>query len=163
MFTFTVRETVTIDRPVAEVFDFIADSRNDVEWCPSVKEIRRISANGKGVGARYRMHHSPGGMNFDATVEVVACERPHLLQWVMTDRGHTLHGTYQLEPSGSGTRLTQTSQITLEGWLRVPGLFLKSSIKKDVQKELGTQFQNLKRLLESEPSVSRARPQGRAA
>lgn len=150
MFTFTVHESVTIDRPIEEVFDFIADCENDTQWCPSVKEIKRVSGNGSGAGARYRMHHAPGGMEFGATVEVVACERPHLLQWVMTDSGHTLRGTYKLERVNGRTHLAQTSRITFEGWLRIPGLFMKRFIARDVKKELGKQFANLKQILESE-------------
>lgn len=95
------------------------------------------------------MHHTPGGMNFDARVEVVDYERPRLLKWVMTDSGHTLHGTYELEAVNGKTRLTQTSEITFEGWLRIPGLIMKGRIARDVEKELGKQFANLKRILEA--------------
>lgn len=149
MFTFTVDESVTIDRPIEEVFDFIADGENDTEWCPAVKEITRVSGNGPCKGARYEMHHTPGGMEFDAVVEVVAYERPRLLKWVMTDSGHTIRGTYELEPANGGTRLAQTSEITFEGWLRIPGLIMKRRIARDVKKELGKQFATLKQLLEN--------------
>lgn len=157
MFTFTVQESVTINRPVEEVFDFIADGENDAQWCPAVKEISRVSGNGTGAGARYEMHHTPGDMAFDATVEIVACERPRRLKWVMTDSGHTLHGTYELESVNGRTRLTQTSQITFEGWLRIPGLFMKRFIAKDVEKELGKQFANLKRILEVDLTKEKVR------
>ena len=151
MFTFTVCESTTINRPIEEVFAFISDSLKDVQWCPAVKKMEQIAGSGPGVGARYRMFHTPGGMKFDASVEVVAYEPPRLLKWVMTDSGHTLHGTYELEPVNGATRLTQTSQITFERWLRIPGLFLKRSIAKEVQHELRKQFANLKQILESEP------------
>ena len=150
MFTFTVDESVTINRPIEEVFDFIADNENDTAWCPSVKDIRRISGNGPDKGATYEMHHTPGGMAFDAVVEVVGYERPHSLKWVMTDGGHTLHGVYELEAVNGKTRLSQTSEITFEGWLRIPGLFMKPFVARDVQKELGKQFAQLKEILEKE-------------
>lgn len=116
--------------------------------------MKRVSGNGTGEGARYRMRHTPGGREYDAAVEVVACERPYRLKWTMTDSGHTLHGTYELEQVNGRTRLTQTSQIIFEGWLRIPGLFMKRFIAKDVKKELGKQFANLKQILESEPVAS---------
>lgn len=155
MFAFTINESVTIDRPIEEVFEFIADGENDPRWCPAVKEIRKVSGNGLGKGAAYEMHHTPGGMNFDARVEVVDYERPRLLKWVMTDSGHTLHGTYELEAVNGKTRLTQTSEITFEGWLRIPGLIMKGRIARDVKKELGKQFANLKRILETETEAIR--------
>jgi uncharacterized protein YndB with AHSA1/START domain len=151
MFTFTAQESIFINRPIDEVFAFIADAQNDVKWCPAVKSIEPISGNGPGPGAKYRMQHTPGGMKFEATVEVVAYEPPHRLQWIMRDSGHTLHGRYQLEAVNGGARLTQTSQITFEGWLRIPGLLMKRFIARDVQKELGKQFGNLRKLLEELP------------
>jgi uncharacterized protein YndB with AHSA1/START domain len=151
MLTFTVQESVTINRPIQAVFTFIADAENDLRWCPAVKEIEQIAGDGPGLGARYRMVHTPGGMKFHATVEIVAYEPPRLMKWVMTDGGHRLHGTYQLEAVHGGTRLTQTSQITFAGWLRIPGLFMKRVIAREVQKELGKQFANLKQLMEGEP------------
>jgi uncharacterized protein YndB with AHSA1/START domain len=151
MFTFTAQESVIINRPIDEVFAFIADAKNDPRWCPAVKSIEPISGNGPGPGAKYRMQHTPGGMKFDATVEVVAYEPPRLLKWTMLDSGHTLHGRYELEAINGNTRLTQTSQITFEGWLRIPGLLMKRFIARDVQKELGKQFGNLSKLLEERP------------
>jgi uncharacterized protein YndB with AHSA1/START domain len=148
MFTFAAQESIVIDRPIEEVYAFIAEPENDLKWCPAVKSIERISGNGPGSGAKYQMHHAPGGLKFDATVEVVACEPPRLFKWTMLDSGHTLHGRYELEAENGRTRLTQTSQITFEGWLRFPGLLMKRFIVKDVHQELRKQFDNLKHLLE---------------
>ena len=157
MFTFSVQESTTIDRPIEEVFNYIADCRNDIEWCPSVKAIRQVAGSGPGPGARYEMHHEPGGMSFDAEVEVIEFEQPHRLSWVMTDAGHTIHGTYKLEPTSTGgTRLTQTSKVTFERWLRIPGLFLKGVIAKDVRKELNKQFARLQERLESQHAPEQA-------
>ena len=148
MFTFTVQESTIIDRPIEEVFDYIADSRHDIEWCPAVKHIEQVAGDGPGQGARYAMHHEPGGMSFDAEVEVIEFEPPYRMRWVMIDAGHTIYGTYVLEPTpDGGTRLTQTSEVTFERWLRIPGLFLKGVIAKDVRKELNKQFAQLKECL----------------
>ena len=157
MFTFTVCESTIINRPIEVVFAYISDSEKDLLWCPAVKKMEQIAGNGPGLGARYRMFHTPGGMKFDAIVEVVAYEPPRLFKWVMTDSGHTLRGTYELEPVRNGTRLEQTSQITFERWLRITGLFLKRSIAKEVRHELGKQFANLKQILESEQMRQPAR------
>lgn len=156
LLTFTVYEHVVIERPIEEVFAFIVDAENDVRWCPSVKEIERIGGDGPAEGARYRMLHTPGGREYDATVEFVEVVPPRRIRWIMTDSGHELRGTYELASVDGGTRLSQTSQITFAGWLRIPGLFLKGFIKKEVQKELGKQFANLKEILETERVVAGA-------
>src|SRR5690242_20623469 len=45
--------TVTIDRPAADVFDYLADGTHNAEWRSGVLEISRTSPE-NGAGASYR-------------------------------------------------------------------------------------------------------------
>ena len=45
--------SVTVARPIEEVFDFLADGTNNTRWRPSVIEIAR-SGGPDGVGATYK-------------------------------------------------------------------------------------------------------------
>lgn len=141
-----------IERPVEEVFAFIADAENDPRWCPSVKEIERVAGEKPGQDAKYRMIHTPGGMKFNATLRTTAYEPHERIEWLMTDKGHELHIIYELEPTEdkTATRLSQTSQVQTGGWLRLPGMLFKGFIRKDIEKEMNKQFQNLKQVLEKQ-------------
>jgi hypothetical protein len=44
--------TITIARPVSDLFAFLADAENDTQWRGGVIEITRTS--GQGVGTTYR-------------------------------------------------------------------------------------------------------------
>jgi uncharacterized protein YndB with AHSA1/START domain len=41
--------SITIRRPVAAVFDFVADGEKCPQWRPSVIDIKRVSGNGVGT------------------------------------------------------------------------------------------------------------------
>jgi hypothetical protein len=38
------------------VFDYLADTRNDPEWCPNVSEVRLVEGKGVDVGSRFVFH-----------------------------------------------------------------------------------------------------------
>ena len=44
---------ITINRPIEEVFAYIADNENDPQWCVPVVETTRIAGAAPGLGARY--------------------------------------------------------------------------------------------------------------
>lgn len=147
---FSVRVETVIQRPIEEVFAFIADAENDPRWCPSVKEIERVVGEKPGAGARYRMLHAPGGMKFKATVETTVFEPSERIEWLMNDGGHRLHIIYELAAveGGLATRLKQTSHVETRGWLRIPGRLLKGYIGREMEKEMKAQFEKLKHFLE---------------
>ncbi len=47
----SAERTVTINRPVDEVFSFVADGRNAKHWRPGVLDVVLVSCSG--LGARY--------------------------------------------------------------------------------------------------------------
>ena len=47
----SAQHSVTIKRPVADVFAFVADGENARQWRPSVLDMAHLS--GEGVGAVY--------------------------------------------------------------------------------------------------------------
>jgi hypothetical protein len=61
--------TITIARPVGDVFAFLADAENDTQRRGGVIEMTRTG--GQGVGATYRqIVAGPGGRRIDADVEI---------------------------------------------------------------------------------------------
>ena len=67
------RHEVTIGRPSAEVFAFIADAENGTKWRSGIMDIALVS--GSGVGATYKQGvKGPGGRRVDADFRVTAYE-----------------------------------------------------------------------------------------
>ena len=65
----SAQRTITIDRPLDEVFAFFTDPANDRTWRPHVTEV---SATGPvGVGRRiHQVVRGPGGRGIPAAIEV---------------------------------------------------------------------------------------------
>jgi uncharacterized membrane protein len=69
----SAQHSVTIDKPVDEVFAFFTDVSNEPQWRDQVKEIRAEGPPAVGT----RIHHvvkGPGGMGIPADIEVTAYE-----------------------------------------------------------------------------------------
>ena len=47
-----IKTTITINRPIEEVFAFVADVRNDIKWRSDVVESK-VTSGSLGVGATF--------------------------------------------------------------------------------------------------------------
>ena len=100
--------TVKIDRPIEEVFDFLADGQNDPKFSPRVLEIRKTTDGPPGVGTVYASTVKDAGMKTKREFELTEFERPTRIRWA--ERSKNLitasEGGYDLAPDGDGTRVT---------------------------------------------------------
>ncbi len=70
---------ILISRPVDEVFDFVADERNEPRYNPRMRRGEKISAGPIGLGTRFRAETSTARGTAPMTVEITAYERPRRL------------------------------------------------------------------------------------
>jgi hypothetical protein len=66
-----VQASVLVNRPPAEVFDFVSDAENDKRWRTEVVRINNLTPNARGVGARTLEVASVLGKELRTTTEVV--------------------------------------------------------------------------------------------
>lgn len=100
--------TVKIDRPIEEVFDFLADGENDPKFSPRVLQIRKTTDGAPGVGTVYASTVKDAGMKTKRQFELTQFERPTRIRWAERSRNLITapEGGYDLTPDGDGTRLT---------------------------------------------------------
>lgn len=140
------RVETRIERPIDEVFAFIADPTNDPQWCPNVQSVEQIAGDGPGAGASYHVVHDPMGKPVDLRYDIVAYEPARRLVMRQDDHLGTFTTSYLLEADGGGaTRLVQASQLRFKGFGRV----IAPVIRLFVMKGNREQFARLKALLES--------------
>lgn len=140
-----LRHTIEIDQPIDKVFDFVADARNDPQWCPRVKWCRQVDGNGPEVGARYEAYEYPSLRKPQSRwIDVLTSERPTRLVTRQTDEQGDFTIEYVLEKADSGTRLTQRDSVT---WT-LPRLIVPIAMRI-VDKHIREQLGGLKRLLET--------------
>lgn len=141
-----IEKSVSIARSPQEVWTFIADTRNDPQWCDKVDSVEQIAGDGPGGEARYRVLHRPirrrKAKALAVTVEEY--EPPRQLRLREEDDDAVFEVTYRLEGAGEGTALTQIDEI--EWKIPFPGPQIgKIMVGRDIER----QFAALKRLLEA--------------
>jgi len=148
----TFRVSLVIEKPVEEVFGFVAQGENSSKWNSAVKSVRRISEGPVNIGARYSMiRHLLGGM-VENTYEVVEYEENRTLAIKIISGPSPFLYRYRFMPSKNGTQLSLEAEAKKESLIEVLGIkariapefVLAGFIKRGVQEN----FKTLKMLLE---------------
>ena len=106
----TFQNTVTIRRAVEDVFAFLADFENIPTWNYAIVETKKTSPEPVGVGTTYRQIRSIPDRREEG-FEVTAFEPTSRLE-VHGDIGRFVATiSYQLTPTGDGTRLTNAVDL----------------------------------------------------
>jgi uncharacterized protein YndB with AHSA1/START domain len=100
--------TAVVERPIEEVFDFLADGTNDPKFSPRVLEIRKTTDGPVGVGTRYASTVKDAGVKTSREFEITEFERPTRIRWTEVSKNQVTapEGGYDLVPEGSGARVT---------------------------------------------------------
>lgn len=141
-----VTESVTVDRSIGAVFDYLDDPRNHAEITPSLAEVRNVESlenGGKRVDHTYKM----AGVSLDGGLVEHHHEENERMVFEM--RGD-LTGEIELdfEESEDGTIVTYSAEYELPG--RVLSALATPFVKRYNERELRTTLQNLKTRLEAE-------------
>ena len=100
--------SAVIDRPIQEVFAFLADGTHDPKFSPRVLEIAMTTDGPPGVGTIYKSTVKDAGMKTHREFELTEFDAPHRIRWA--ERSKNLitasEGGYDLAPDGDATRVT---------------------------------------------------------
>jgi uncharacterized protein YndB with AHSA1/START domain len=77
---------VTIDAPVDEVFDLVADERNEPRYNPRIVRVDKVSEEPLGAGARFTAEPKSMGPKGEMTLTIVEYDRPHRLHNLVRSR-----------------------------------------------------------------------------
>lgn len=116
--------SVTVDRPIHDVFGFLADCTNNHLWRPAVSLAARISdgSSPTGVGTRYvQKVLAADGHTQTETYEITRFEEPTLLEFVMTQGGVDTRGRFSLARVDAGTTHVELVYERASGRLRPGG------------------------------------------
>lgn len=119
--------TITVQRPPAEVFAYLADLSHLPEWNYALADTRLVTPGPVGVGSRYRQRR---------TVPVHAEETLEITEFVPDER-LTVRGTlnsfpaelsYSLHPTDNGTTVVNTVTLHASGLRNLLTLPIKSAV-----------------------------------
>lgn len=150
---------IVIERSATEVFDFVADGRNEPRFNPRMVRAELLSPEPIGVGSRFLEESRMTGRTFEVTVEYTVFERPRLLgsRSRAAPRGRKgrpllIEGLLTFEPVAEGTRMRWSWQVETPGALRLISPLLAWMGRRQEQRV----WTSLKRLLEQPQAATPA-------
>jgi len=100
--------TTVIDRPIEEVFNFLADGTNDPKFSPRVLEIKKTTEGPVGVGTVYASTVKDAGVKTSREFKITEFDPPTRIRWAEVSKNQVTasEGGYDLAREGNGTRVT---------------------------------------------------------
>ena len=114
-----IRGEVVIDAPVEEVFDFVADERNEPRYNPRIVRAEMLGEGPVGKGSRFVVQPAGMGSGRVMTVEVMEYARPHRFRNIVRSSYLQVDGTVTFANQGGGTRLRWDWEMGLIGPMKV--------------------------------------------
>ena len=141
-----IEESVEINLPPEEVFDYVADPENLPGWSSLVLDVQKETQGELREGDRYTSVAKFLGRRFETPMQVTAHEPPRLHSDKSTGGPFEQEYTFVLEEAaGGGTRLTQAAEGEPGGFFRLVGPLLEVAGRRQFKTDLA----NLKDLLEA--------------
>lgn len=141
----SVTRSITVDRPVSVVFEYLDDPNNHAEITPSLAEVRNIEPlenGGKRVEHTYKM----AGISLDGELEETTHVENERMVFEMSG-GLTGEIDISFSESDDGTEVTYAATYELPG--RVLSAVATPFVERYNQRELQTTLENLKTRLET--------------
>jgi uncharacterized membrane protein len=147
-----VEGEIVINRPVEEVFDFVADERNEPRYNPRMRRADQLTEGPIGVGTRFRAQTVSMGRPVEMVIEFTDYQRPRRLVSSTHMASMELHGALTFDPVPDGTRMRWSWELQPRGMLKLMSPLVARMGRRQEQRI----WTGLKRFLEQQktPPVS---------
>jgi uncharacterized protein YndB with AHSA1/START domain len=136
---------ITIDRPAAEVFAFLADGLNNTKWRPGVRRIELASGVAGTEGAVYSQTLAgPRGRSVQGDYRITTADPGHSLRFQVIAGPARPQGSYVLTEAHGRTTVRFSLDLRSKGLMKV----LDGLIAKTMQSEV-RQLDALKAVVEA--------------
>jgi uncharacterized protein YndB with AHSA1/START domain len=133
--------TATILRPVEDVFDYVADPRNEPEWLPGARSVKQTSDGELGLGSEFVGEYDRAGR---VELSIVEFERPARVTFRIRSRIVQFDDAVQLKAIEGGTRLVARMTAEPQGLMR----FLAPVMGRTLRRQFASNWDHLRRALE---------------
>ena len=122
--------TVQINAPIGDVFDFLADARNEPDWLPGAANVRLTSAAPVGAGSTFQGSYARAGT---VQLTITTFERPHALTLHGEAKGMSFDDAIELVDEDGGTRLRAVMRTKPKGAFRLVAPMMGRVIRAQFQ------------------------------
>jgi uncharacterized membrane protein len=138
-----IQASTTVNRPLEEVFRFMTDNQNALQWQSGLLEAR-VTNDVIGVGKTWVDVVQVLGQRIEIASELTEFEPLRTVGFKSTSGPIPLEGRYVFEPDGEGTKVTFTLQGEADGFFKLA----EPIVARSTQRQWETNLANLKDLLE---------------
>ena len=140
-----VEQSVVIERPLEEVFGFLADLRNWSLWQPDLRVSEQISGGSMEAGATFQQALDIKGRRVELLCEMTGNEPNEKLSFACDREDMALAFDFVFDPVENGTRLTGRGEGRLNGFYSL----FEPLVDREANQQVKTNLHNLKDYLES--------------
>ena len=110
---------ITIARPPEDVFDYVADERNEPRFNPQMLSVEQLTPGPIGLGTRFRAEVTSRGRPLEMIIQYTAYERPRRLASATRMAAMDIRGALTFDPVPEGTRMRWHWELAPRGLLRL--------------------------------------------
>ncbi|WP_262852029.1 SRPBCC family protein [Mumia quercus] len=141
-----VSRTLTVDKPLPEVFAFLSDFTTTEQWDPGTVETTRLSGDG-GVGTRYHNVSKFLGKSVELTYETTRRDPDAVFEVTGSNDSVTTTDHLVFASTGTGTEVQYTADFTFHGAVgKVPDAILRLPLERLADKTARQMRDTLSRL-----------------
>jgi uncharacterized protein YndB with AHSA1/START domain len=145
-----IQGALVIHRPVHEVFDVVADERNEPRYNPRICRAEKLSPGPIGRGTRFRAEAVTLGRTVRMTIQYTTYERPRRLASSIHMPAADIVGTLRFDPVADGTRMGWSWVVRPRGLYRL----LTPVIARVGRRQERETWEGLKRFLEAREELA---------
>ena len=125
-----------IDRPVKDVFSFVANPNNMTKWNSAVVSIQQITPGAVGIGTKFKSVGEALGRRMEGEVQVTAYEPDRKTGFQMNAGPVQVNVTLTFKPVGTGTKLNLNAQGNPGGIFKLAEGVLAGRVKSMMEENL---------------------------
>ncbi|MHC6593462.1 SRPBCC family protein [Arthrobacter sp. C152] len=129
-----INGSILISRPVEEVFDFVADERNEPAYNPQMQSVGKTTPGPIGVGTRWQVVTTSGRRTTPFELEVTEYKRPSRLGSVTRMATADITGALTFVPAASGTLMSWRWDLRPKGILKLAGPLITAVGRRQEQR-----------------------------
>ena len=141
-----VQESIVINRPIAEVFAFVANFENHPKWESNFQKVKLLTTTPSGIGTQYQCDMKLPGQTATSKFEITEYEVNKKIAFEGEPAGPAKpDGSFLFEAVPGGTKITLLPRPTFRGFFKL----LEPMMAGYVRKQNRDHLNSLKRILET--------------
>jgi uncharacterized membrane protein len=141
-----VEESIVINRPIDEVFAFVANFENHPKWESNFQKVKLLSSTPTGVGTTYQCELKLPGQTATSKFEITGYEVNKRIAFEAEPAGPAkANGSFLFEAVPGGTKVTLLPRPEFRGFFKLLEPLMAGYVRKQNQDHL----KKLKQILET--------------